>query len=239
MASSELTTFQYGHFGVVPMIAQPGEYNNGAVDWVGKTPAETFDAVDQIGIKPALIVNHPRSGIGGYFASVRLEPDGSALDQNLWSPNFDAIEVFNDATFDSSRDIVDDWVALLKSGKRVSAVGNSDSHHLRSSPVGYPRTCFPFGHDDPSKLTYRHHQRRPLHDRRGPWRRWSRCRSNSRQAKLRGDRAIAQLGTSQRDRGVCRRRAGQDRAGQQQRHGHACLSPWPGTPIRAQGSPPG
>jgi hypothetical protein len=36
---------------------------------------------------------------------------------------------------------------------RVFAVGNSDSHHLRTSPVGYPRTCFYFGHDDTEALT--------------------------------------------------------------------------------------
>ena len=153
MASSELTTFTYGHFGVIPILATPGAYNNGAVDWLGRSPAETFAAVDELGTKPALIVNHPRGGIGGYFSSVLLAKDGTSPAKDLYSPNFDAIEVFNDATFDGSTDVIEDWFALLKSGKRVSAVGSSDSHKLRTSPVGYPRTCFPFGHDDPSKLT--------------------------------------------------------------------------------------
>ena len=43
--------------------------------------------------------------------------------------------------------------SLLNFGHRVWAVGSSDSHHLRTSPVGYPRTCMAFGHDDPSALT--------------------------------------------------------------------------------------
>jgi hypothetical protein len=79
---------------------------------------------------------------------------GEARDTALWSEDFDAVEVFNDSDFDSNRErSVADWFALLNKGQRVFAVGNSDSHGLRTSPVGYPRTCFPFGHDDPRQLT--------------------------------------------------------------------------------------
>src|SRR5690606_26296292 len=99
-------------------------------------------------------VNHPRGGIGGYFSSVLLDDTGTARDQQLWSDNFDAIEVFNSDDFDSNRDeVVRDWFNLLNAGMRVTAVGSSDSHHLRSSPVGYARTCFYFGHDDFSRLS--------------------------------------------------------------------------------------
>jgi carboxypeptidase family protein len=157
MASEELTTFKWGHFGVVPMEPRPGELNNGAVDWIGKSPAEVFDAVDALDTKPALIVNHPSgsAGIGAYFTAAKLDPEtGEGKDHSLWSENFDAIEVFNDSDFDQNLDAsVDDWFALLNAGKRFIAVGNSDSHHLRTSPAGYPRTCFPFGHDDPTQLT--------------------------------------------------------------------------------------
>ena len=48
-----------------------------------------------------------------------------------------------------------DWFALMSHGHEVSAVGSSDSHPLRTSPVGHPRTCFQFGHDDPTKLSTR------------------------------------------------------------------------------------
>ncbi len=48
-----------------------------------------------------------------------------------------------------------DWFALMSLGHEVSAVGSSDSHPLRTSPVGHPRTCFQFGHDDPTKLSTR------------------------------------------------------------------------------------
>ena len=156
LPSSELTTFSYGHFGVVPLIPRPGEYNNGAIDWVGKTPGEVFALVDAKPEQPALIVNHPSgAGFGAYFSTMLLSKEtGEAGDPN-WSDNFDAIEVFNDDSFDEARnDSVADWFALLNAGMKVFAVGNSDTHTLRSKPAGYPRTCFMFGHDDPHQLSH-------------------------------------------------------------------------------------
>jgi hypothetical protein len=157
MPSSELTTFLYGHFGVVPLLPRPGEYKSGAIDWIGKTPAETFAAVDERPEQPALIVNHPSgSGFGAYFSYALLDKEtGEPGIPEHFSDNFDAVEVFNGSSFDQSRDAsVAHWFALLNAGMKVFAVGNSDSHHLRSSPAGYPRTCFWFGHDDPQQLTH-------------------------------------------------------------------------------------
>lgn len=157
MPASELTTFRYGHFGVVPLVPQPGALNNGAIDWVAyETPAETFAAVDERPEKPALIVNHPSGGsFQAYFSSVLLDDEtGEPGRPEMWSDNFDAVEVFNDADFDESAASVAHWFALLNSGLRVYAVGNSDTHHLVSKPAGYPRTCFLFGHDDPQLLSH-------------------------------------------------------------------------------------
>jgi hypothetical protein len=155
MSSSELSTVSFGHFGVIPLLPRPDAYNNGAIDWVGRTPAETFAAVDALPEKPALVVNHPRkTSIGGYFSTAKLDPmTGMSQNPEMWSENFDAVEVFNDQSFDQTRNTVRDWMSLLMRGKRVFAIGNSDSHKLRTNPVGYPRTCFHFGHDDPEKLT--------------------------------------------------------------------------------------
>ena len=41
-----------------------------------------------------------------------------------------------------------DWFALLSGGRRVVAVGSSDSHELVDTPVGYPRTCLELGTDE-------------------------------------------------------------------------------------------
>src|SRR6185369_3329141 len=73
---------------------------------------------------------------------------------DMWSEQFGALEVFNDVDFEPERNrMVKDWFAFLNAGKKRWAVGNSDSHNLRGSPVGYPRTCLYFGHDDPTKLS--------------------------------------------------------------------------------------
>jgi hypothetical protein len=153
--SSELTTFAWGHFGVVPLTPRDGVYNHGAVDWIGKSPGETFSHVHALPEAPVLIVNHPRgSGIGAYFSAATYDRKTDTGDPALWSSEFDAIEVFNDSDFEHNRkDSVADWFALLNHGHQVGAVGSSDSHHLRTSPVGYPRTCLYFGHDDPTKLS--------------------------------------------------------------------------------------
>ena len=156
MASEELTTFAWGHFGVVPLQPRPDAVNNGAVEWIGLEPPAMFDNVQALPEDPVLIINHPsRGGFGAYFSAAGLDhKTGTASRDNLWSTNFDAIEVFNDASLDEDRDgSVRDWFSLLNAGHTFWAVGSSDSHQVRSEPIGYPRTCMTFGHDDPTRLT--------------------------------------------------------------------------------------
>jgi hypothetical protein len=155
MASEELTTFTWGHFGVVPMTPDQKKANNGAVDWVGKDPKDVFALVHALPDNPVLIVNHPSgSGFGAYFSAASFDRNTGTGKVGFWSDDFDAIEVFNDSDFESNRDgSVADWFAMLNHGMKFWAVGSSDSHQLRSSPIGYPRTCLQFGHDDPQKLT--------------------------------------------------------------------------------------
>lgn len=155
MPSSELTTFTWGHFGVVPLLPREDQPNNGAVDWVGKKPGEFFQQINDLPEKPVLIVNHPSgTGFGAYFDAAGFRRETATGDPELWSDAFAAVEVFNDSDFEANRDrSVADWFALLNAGKTYWAVGNSDSHDQRTTFVGYPRNCLRFGHDDPTKLT--------------------------------------------------------------------------------------
>jgi len=154
-SSLELTTFAWGHFGVVPMAPRPDLSNLGAIEWAGRAPAEVFADVHALDGNPALIVNHPNgTGFGGYFGSARFDEETGTSLSDLWSEDFDAVEVFNSDSFDENRDkTIRSYSALLNTGKKVWAVGSSDSHSILTDPVGYPRTCLWFGHDDPRKLS--------------------------------------------------------------------------------------
>jgi hypothetical protein len=153
MASEELTTFKYGHFGVFPLVPDTNKYNNGAFDWSYQTPATILPTVDTETSQPMLIVNHPRGSMGYFDLTGYDRATGKGKD-GLWSDNFNAIEVFNNSDLETNRSgSVADWFGMLNAGRKMAATGASDSHHLSTSPVGYPRTCLRFGHDDPTKLT--------------------------------------------------------------------------------------
>ncbi len=156
MPSEELTTFTWGHSGVVPLYPKEDQPNNGAVDWVGKTPPTFFHQVAELPEKPVFIVNHPSgtSAFSSYFTAAALDRGTATGDPAIGSEEFGAIEVFNDSDFEANRDrSVADWFALLNAGKTYWAVGSSDSHDQRTTPVGYPRTCLRFDHDDPTRLS--------------------------------------------------------------------------------------
>lgn len=155
MPSEELTTFEYGHFGVIPKYREPEKRNMGVVTWVRTSAPDVFRAVSQLPENPVLIVNHPyATGVGGYFGSASFDKATAKGTDGIWSEQFGAIEVFNATDSDASRaSSIAAWMALLNAGKTMWATGSSDSHHIRSAPVGYPRNCLRFGHDDPKKLT--------------------------------------------------------------------------------------
>ena len=155
MPSEEFTTFAWGHFGIIPMQPRPEQVNNGAVPWIGKKPTEVFHNIAELPERPVLIINHPRSStFQGYFEAAGFDRSTATGDPDLWSDEFGAIEVFNDGDLEENRSkSVADWFAILNHGRKVWAVGSSDSHRYRSSPVGYPRTCLRFGHDDPTLLS--------------------------------------------------------------------------------------
>ena len=154
VTSTELTTFAWGHFGVAPLRPTPGAVNEGAFAWVNRMPADVFAEVHARPEDPVLIVNHPRgASLGGYFSAAGYDPmTGEVSNPELWSEDFEAIEVFNDDSFDETMETVQDWFSFLNRGRRVWAVASSDSHRISGSPVGYPRTCLELGSDDPAAL---------------------------------------------------------------------------------------
>lgn len=168
MGSIELTSFEaWGHMGLFPMVPDPDAVNAGAPKWqtfptpeAPDTPFETlspravFDAARERPEAPVVIINHPR-GNTNYFGYVGYDPATGLADSVAdWDTKFTLVEVFNDASWQSNRNThVTDWFGLLRAGRKVFAVGSSDSHGLVGSPTGYPRTCLALGTDDPRQLT--------------------------------------------------------------------------------------
>lgn len=168
IGSIEMTSMElWGHMGVFPLEAHPEEPNAGAPKWQTfptadalDTPFETlspkvvFDKVRERAEQPVVIINHPR-GSTNYFGYVGYDPaTGTASSTADWDDKFTLVEVFNNSGWQSNRNgTVNDWLGLLKAGRKVFATGSSDSHQFSSSPVGYPRTCISLGTDDPRQLT--------------------------------------------------------------------------------------
>ena len=166
--SIELTSMEvWGHMGVFPLLKEPGKVNGGAPKWQTfptaaalDTPFETlspvtvFDAVRARPEQPVVIINHPRGG-ANYFDHVGFDAaTGTVQEAADWDTKFTLVEVLNDASWTDKRQTdIADWFGLLKSGRKVFAVGSSDSHDISGSPVGYPRTCIALGTDDPRQLT--------------------------------------------------------------------------------------
>jgi hypothetical protein len=166
--SIELTSMEaWGHMGVFPLTPDPTKVNGGAPLWQSfptaaeptrefrtLSPPAVFDAVRARPESPLVIINHPRGG-ANYFDYVGFDPaTGLADEPGEFDTRFTLVEVFNDSDWLSNRDRnVEDWFGLLRAGRKVFAVGSSDSHGLATSPVGYPRTCLALGTDDPRALT--------------------------------------------------------------------------------------
>ncbi len=164
IGSIEMTSMElWGHMGVFPLVEDPLSINMGAPAWQEYPtpehpeialrtmgPHEVFEQVRVRPEHPAIIINHPR-GSTNYFGYVGYDPiTGTARRTADWDLDFDLVEVFNDSAWRANRDgTVGDWLSLLDHGRRVFAVGSSDSHGITGSPVGYPRTCVSLGSDDP------------------------------------------------------------------------------------------
>jgi hypothetical protein len=167
--SVEMTSMEiWGHFGVLPILPNDDKINDDTPLWQRYPsaeepdimletlqPPELFAAVRARPEQPVIIINHPRGGTN-YFEFAAYDPvTGLPGYPEFWDEQFPLVEVFNDASWRETFDrTVVDWLSFLDNGRRVFAVGSSDSHGITRSPVGYPRTCLELGTDDPTTLSW-------------------------------------------------------------------------------------
>lgn len=144
LRGDEVTTHDWGHFGAFPLVGGIGSAATKPIEVAGRTPASMFAELRRRAPDAVINVHHPRleNGRMGYFhlgalatATMRGARPGFSLD-------FDAIEVLNgyqDPDRRSLDAVLGDWFAFLRRGRRITATGNSDSHHLTFNLGGYPR----------------------------------------------------------------------------------------------------
>lgn len=142
VAGAEISTTDWGHFGAYPMKLDPNWWVLHGVRTTGLPARDLLRALRQRDPAAIICVNHPRLGKLGYFNIGGFDPKVARFLKPQASLDFDAIELMNGAK-DGDREAVDrvleDWFALLRAGRRITATGNSDTHDLVGSYAGYPR----------------------------------------------------------------------------------------------------
>ena len=144
----EVTT-QLGHFNSFPIVAGSAPAQHQLRPW-----PQIFENIFATpGVRVA-ILNHPRDLHAGFRpldpahfdAETGQFTDGRELKAN-------GLEVINSGAQQSDpMQLVHDWMALLRSGHKISAVGSSDSHTVNFAIVGQARTYLPCADDDPSQI---------------------------------------------------------------------------------------
>ncbi len=165
VVGNELST-PIGHFNIFPLdsgrrpvpdriAAAPPMFR------LARAEPNPFDVI------PIIQVNHPRWAGIDYFSQAELDETTGTSSSPRWSADFDAIEVLNENALWGWRDPTDadgievgsqthssmlDWYALLDTGHRAIATGNSDSHSVKANFAGVPRNFIPSSTDDPGAI---------------------------------------------------------------------------------------
>ncbi len=151
---NEVTT-PIGHFNTYPLTEGSAPVDPDHLDantlFSSIRKAETKDVVIQ--------VNHPRYPNMAYFSSKNLHEQLGESEENTWSWDFDAFELLNENVgFGWSEvpknpiSVRQDWHNMLHTGRRITALGNSDSHTVINAIAGIPRNYIRSETDDPTKL---------------------------------------------------------------------------------------
>ncbi|MBY0275122.1 CehA/McbA family metallohydrolase [Candidatus Binatia bacterium] len=154
LPGDEVTTNEWGHFNGYPLTVNPADLTHGgALLPRGLTPGQLFATLRTDPRGPVVQVNHPRAGGIGYFDLTAFNPVSGTSANPDFSLAFDAIEVFNGKRLSQLPTVLNDWYRLLNRAKRVTGVGNTDTHIVFSQELGYPRNFVAVGTDDPATLS--------------------------------------------------------------------------------------
>lgn len=162
--------FDPGHGGAYPVAYDPLHQYGGAPAWTAMcgqpgqgincyAAPEAFAMMHaQVPGQTFVTVNHPwwDGADLGFFTNVHWGAGTSQTIADLPGVDgLDGIEILNPYKLDAFivGYLIEDWFALLDSGRRVLALGNSDSHGLTQNRAGYARNWIRMPTDAPSDVT--------------------------------------------------------------------------------------
>ncbi len=159
VTGEEVTASVPEHMTMFPAVPD-GSVRGGIVEWYGLDIDELFAAMRDRSGGGVNLLNHP-----GYMDTIGWDRDlaeptmddptllGLLPDAELWSWNFDGVEVFNGhgSSFDDGNRRFGNWMSMVNAGHPISAIGCSDDHG--GDQVGFPRTYFASSTDDPAALS--------------------------------------------------------------------------------------
>ena len=144
-----------GHFNAFPLT--PG---TSSIDPEETDARKLFQAIRSSERREQVLqINHPRYPGMDYFNMLNLDPYLGTSENPDWSWDFDAMELLNETSGygwnsvpKNPVPVKDDWYNFLHSGRKITAVGNSDSHTVVEILAGVPRNYIASTTDDPTQL---------------------------------------------------------------------------------------
>lgn len=130
----------WGHANVFPLDPAPERPRGGAFAARDRSPREVFAEARALGGARVVQVNHPRSGKNGYFDQLGFDARTGAATSPEYAADFDALEVWNGRNVDARARVLEDYFGLLRGGRPVTPIADTDTHGIVGQEAGYPRT---------------------------------------------------------------------------------------------------
>jgi hypothetical protein len=124
------------------MAADPARVRGGAPGVRDRTARELFESMRRSATAGDFVlqVNHPRSGLTGYFDLMGFDAARGEGTDPGYGGSFDALEVWNGRNVEARARVLDDWRALLRTAHATTATADTDTHGVVGQEAGYPRT---------------------------------------------------------------------------------------------------
>jgi hypothetical protein len=139
----------WGHANVFPFVADASKPRGGAPAVRDRLAHDVFEELrTRPGPRGVLQVNHPRSGVNGYFDQLAFDPKTGVGTGAGYDADFDALEIWNGRNVDARMKVLDDFLALLRTSHPVTGVADTDTHGIVGQEAGLPRTYVRVTKDD-------------------------------------------------------------------------------------------